>query len=135
MKVGVLAKNSCIVFILSTIFILSPVALVYAEMACGDAANPAFKTICEIIMFAQGRLGRALATFLIMLSAWKFTNGKLSWQEIVTLFIGLGLFWAPKTFALFLMPDYIIGITGDGFDSTASYTPDEILTCICPNLR
>jgi len=102
---------------------------------CGDDANPALKTICDIIMFLQGRIGRSLAMFSVMLSAWSFTSGNLKWHDMVTLAIGIGLFYAPKTFALFLLPEYIQGITGDGYDPSLKYTPEEIITCACPNLR
>ena len=104
-------------------------------VGCGEDANPALKTICDIIMFLQGRIGRALATFSVMLAAWAFTSGNLKWQDMVSLAIGIGIFYAPKTFALFLLPEYIKGITGDGYDPAIKYTPDEIITCACPNLR
>ncbi len=104
-------------------------------LECGDNANPALKTVCDIIMFLQGRIGRALASFMIMLSAWSFIQGQFKWQEVLTVAIGVGIFFAPKTFALFLLPDYIQGISGDGFDPSVKYTPDEIITCSCPNLR
>lgn len=105
-------------------------------LKCGvNEINPAFATICEVIMFMQGRIGRSIATFSIMMSAWAFTNGKLKWQEVVTTAIGVGLFFAPKTLALFLLPTTISGLTGDGFNPNTVYGPDEILTCMCPNLR
>ena len=106
-----------------------------AAVGCGDDANPAIKTICDIIMFLQGRIARALVAFSIMLAAWSFVGGNFKWQEMVTLAIGIGIFYAPKTFALFLLPEYIQGITGDGYDVGIKYTPDEIITCACPNLR
>ncbi len=102
---------------------------------CGDNANPAIKTICDIITFLQGRIARSLVVFSIMLAAWSFVGGNFKWQEMVTLAIGVGIFYAPKTFALFLLPEYVQGITGDGFDVALKYTPDEIITCACPNLR
>lgn len=105
------------------------------SLECGDNANPALKTVCDIIMFLQGRIGRALASFMIMLSAWSFIQGQFKWQEVLTVAIGVGIFFAPKTFALFLLPEYIQGIAGDGFDPSVKYTPDEIITCSCPNLR
>src|SRR5574344_1103011 len=107
----------------------------FATLGCGDDANPALKTLCDIIMFLQGRIGRSLAAFSIMLAAWGFTNGNFKWQEMLTLAIGIGIFFAPKTFALWLLPEYIVGITGDGYDISVKYTPDEIITCACPNLR
>ena len=107
----------------------------FALSGCGEDANPGIKTICEIIMLLQGRIGRSIATFHIMLAGWKFTQGQFSWQEVVQVAIGVGIFFAPKTFALFLLPDYIEGLSGDGYDTTVKYSPDEILTCVCPNLR
>ena len=105
------------------------------RVGCGGDANPALKTICDIIMFMQGRIARALVAFSIMLAAWSFVGGSFKWQEMLTLAIGIGIFYAPKTFALFLLPEYIQGITGDGYDIALKYTPDEIITCACPNLR
>jgi len=102
---------------------------------CGEDANPGIKAICDIIMFLQGRIARSLVAFSVMLAAWGFVGGQFKWQEMLTLAIGIGIFYAPKTFALFLLPEYIQGIVGDGYDITTKYTPDEIITCACPNLR
>ena len=111
-------------------------SIVAFAMQCNaDETNPAFATICEVIMFMQGRIGRSIATFSIMMSAWAFTNGKLKWQEIVTTALGVGLFFAPKTLALFLLPNVVTGLSGGGFDGSKAYSPDEILSCMCPNLR
>ena len=90
-------------------------------MQCNtDETNPAFATICEVIMFMQGRIGRSIATFSIMMSAWAFTNGKLKWQEIVTTALGVGLFFAPKTLALFLLPNVVTGLSG-AFNSNQAF--------------
>ena len=105
-----------------------------AMEGCGDSANPAVRTICEIIIFLQGRIGRSLVVFMIMISAWSFVSGNFKWQEMVTLAIGIGIFFNPKTFTLFLLPSYIVGISSDGFDINTKYTPDEILLCYCPEL-
>ena len=128
------------VFNLKTLSIASLIFALYSITAfalkCGlDEVNPAFATICEVMMFMQGRIGRSIATFSIMLSAWSFTNGKLKWHEVVTTAVGVGLFFAPKTLALFLLPSTISGLTGDGFNPNDVYSPDEILSCMCPNLR
>ena len=106
----------------------------FAMQCNADEANPAFATICEVIMFMQGRIGRSIATFSIMMTAWSFTNNKLKWQELVTVALGVGLFFAPKTLALFLLPNVVTGLSG-GFNPDQAYSPDEILTCMCPNLR
>ena len=125
---------------LKTISVASLVFALYSiasfAMQCNaDEVNPAFATICEVIMFMQGRIGRSIATFSIMMSAWSFTNGKLKWQEIVTTALGVGLFFAPKTLALFLLPNVVTGLNGGGFNPGEAYSPDEILSCMCPNLR
>ena len=104
-------------------------------LSCGEEANPALKTVCDIIMFLQGRIGRSLISFSVMLAAWGFINGGFKWQDMLTMAIGIGLFLAPKTFAVWLLPEYIEGITGDGYDVSVKYTPDEIISCACPNLR
>ena len=127
------------VFNLKTISIASLMFALYSltsfAMQCNsDETNAAFATICEVIMFMQGRIGRSIATFSIMMSAWSFTNGKLTWQDIVTTALGVGLFFAPKTLALFLLPNVVTGLSG-AFNSNQAYSPDEILTCMCPNLR
>jgi type IV secretory pathway VirB2 component (pilin) len=119
--------------IASVFFALYSIAA-FAMKCNADETNPAFATICEVIMFMQGRIGRSIATFSIMMSAWAFTNGKLKWQEIVTTALGVGLFFAPKTLALFLLPNVVTGLSG-GFDIDKAYSPDEILSCMCPNLR
>jgi hypothetical protein len=71
----------------------------------------------------------------IMKAAWQFMNGGLKWDGIVTLFIGIGFMYAPKTFALFLLPDYIEGIQGGGYSLDVKVTPDEIISCACPDLK
>ena len=124
-----------IFFFIITVFIASfDLKNALAMEGCGDNANPAVRTICEIIIFVQGRIGRSLVVFIIMISAWSFVGGNFKWQEMVTLAIGVGLFFNPKTFALFLLPSYIVGISGDGFDINTKYTPDEIILCYCPEL-
>ena len=126
----------CMVLCLCVVFFLFNCNdLFAARVGCGEDANPAIKTICDIIMFLQGRIARSLVAFSIMLAAWGFVGGNFKWQEMLTLAIGIGIFYAPQTFALFLLPEYIQGITGDGYDISLKYTPDEIITCACPNLR
>ena len=46
-------------------------------------------------------------------------------------FLCFGLFFFPKTLALFVLPSTVSGISGGQFNPSTVYTPDEILTCIC----
>ena len=96
--------------------------------------NEALNVICDIIIFLQGRVGRAIATVSVMMTAWEFSQGSIKWQGIVITMIGIGMFFAPKTLALFVLPSYIRGIEGGGYDPSQTYTPDEIISCFCPNL-
>lgn len=132
-----MVKNQFIgrLFLLTFLWFIAFTTISFAMSGCGEEANPGIRTICDVITLFQGRIGRSIAMFSIMLSAWQFANGQLKWQAIVQLAIGIGVFMAPKTFALFLLPDYIEGLSGDGFDTTTRYSPDEVLTCVCPNLR
>jgi type IV secretory pathway VirB2 component (pilin) len=102
---------------------------------CGADANPALRVLCEVIIFLQGRIGRAFASITIVVAAWEFTTGGIKWQSIATLLVGFGLFWFPKTMALSVLPDYIDGISGFGINADEKHTPDQILTCICPELN
>ncbi len=120
--------------ILAIVFFVSCHNSVFA-LDCGDDANPALVTLCDIIMFLQGRIGRSLVLFVVMIKAWEFVHGSVKWQDMLVVAIGIGLFFAPVTFAVWLLPAYIDGISGDGYDPTIKYTPAEIIQCACPNLR
>lgn len=119
-------------FLIVAIWLLP--SMIFA-MGCGDDANPALVTLCQVMIFLQGRFGRALAVISIMVAAWEFTSGAAKWQSIATLAVGLGMFWAPKTMALYILPSYVTGLQGEGYDPNVNYTPDEILSCACPDLR
>lgn len=102
---------------------------------CGENANPGIVAMCEMILMLQGRIGRALISFIIIMQAWQFSQGSIKWESVVTLFIGIALFYAPKTFAIFLLPDYIEGVYGEGYTPDMKITADEIISCACPDLR
>lgn len=117
-------------FIIAIITSYSAVA--YAMECSEDDVNPAFKAICDIIIFLQGRATRAIASLTIMMSAWGImSGGKINWQELLQMAVGFGLFFFPKTLALFFLPSTVTGISGGQFNTSTIYTPDEILTCIC----
>jgi len=128
-------RTSFLFFCSFIIICISFASNALSEPACGLDANPALRTLCDVMVFLQGRLGRSLAVIAIMISAWEFTSGGAKWQSIATLAVGLGMFYAPKSMALYMLPDYVIGITGEGYDQNTKYTPDEIISCICPSLR
>ena len=103
---------------------------------CGDNANPALKTMCDLMRLLQGRIGRTFITVTIVISAFQIViNGKTDIWTIITLVMGVGLFSAPKTIALFILPGHITGVMGEGYTPNQILTPDEILACACPDLR
>lgn len=106
-----------------------------AFAGCGENANPGIVAMCEMILMLQGRIGRALVSFIIIMNAWQFSQGSIKWENILTLFIGIALFYAPKTFAVFILPDYIEGVYGEGYTPDMKLTADEIISCACPDLR
>ena len=115
----------CVLFLITT-------GISHAMECSEDDINPAFKAICDIIIFLQGRASRAIASLTIMMSAWGImSGGSIKWQELLQMAVGFGLFFFPKTLALFFLPSSITGISGGQFNSSTIYTPDEILSCIC----
>lgn len=120
--------------IIAMVFFIGFCSLTFA-LDCGDDANPALKSMCDIIMFLQGRIGRSLAVFMVLGEAWNFAQGELKWKGALTFCIGVGMFFAPVSFAVWLLPEYIQGISGGGYDVSVKYTPAEIIQCACPNLR
>lgn len=128
-------KNTRKVFFLAILFAVLPAGIAFA-LKCGEGeVNPAFSAICDIIIFLQGRVGRSMIVFTMSIAGWKIMKGGIEWRDFLSLIIGIGFFFFPKTFALFLLPSYVEGLTGYGYDPNMRYSPDEILTCICPDLR
>lgn len=122
----------CRCFLFTAVIVICFSAFAFAMECSEDDVNPAFKAICDIIIFLQGRATRAIASLTIMMSAWGImSGGKINWQELLQMAVGFGLFFFPKTLALFVLPSTVSGISGGQFNPSTIYTPDEILTCIC----
>ena len=136
-KKSIMILKFCIPKYWKNILLVAIVIIGFSAVACAmecseDDVNPAFKAICDIIIFLQGRATRAMASLTIMMSAWGImSGGKINWQELLQMAIGFGLFFFPKTLALFVLPSTVSGISGGQFNPSTVYTPDEILTCIC----
>lgn len=101
----------------------------------GSSFNAAIRAMCDMIAFLQGRFGRAISMISIMIFAWKVSGGKIQWQDIFVLLLGIGMMFAPKTIALFILPSTIKGISGGIFSEFEIYTPDFIITYACPNIN
>jgi type IV secretory pathway VirB2 component (pilin) len=120
---------------LSIILIILFIPSSDAFAGCGDQANPALKTICDVMRLLQGRLGRAFSMIIVIMKAWELAQGGVEWKNLVIFFTGISIFWAPKTIALFILPNYITGVYGEGYTPDQKLTPDEIIACACPDLR
>lgn len=59
-------------------------------------------TLCNVLMFVTGSVGKTIATFAIIFIGVTFLNGKCNWTVLVTFSVGLAaIFAAPKIIATF----------------------------------
>ncbi len=73
-----------------------------------DELNNAFgtqslaDTLCNVLMFVTGSVGKTIATFAIIFIGVTFLNGKCNWTVLVTFSVGLAaIFAAPKIIQTF----------------------------------
>ena len=59
-------------------------------------------TLCRVLMFVTGSVGKTIATFAIIFIGVTFLNGKCNWTVLVTFSVGLAaIFAAPKIISTF----------------------------------
>ncbi len=109
---------------------------VYADTA---GVNSAATVLCEIISLLRGRIGRAITMFALLGICMGFVIGKLSWQRLIVLCVGIGIFYGAEAIAFVILPSTVTGITGtlsNGtvFNPNNKYTPQFILANVCPEL-
>jgi type IV secretory pathway VirB2 component (pilin) len=101
--------------------------------------NSAATVLCDIISLMRGRIGRAITMFAILGLAVTFVMGNISWQKLMMVSVGIGIFYAAESIAFVILPSTVSGITGtmsNGtvFSPNAKYTPQFILQNVCPEL-
>ena len=75
--------------------------------AGGDELNSDFNrsladTLCNVLKFVTGSVGKTIATFAIIFIGVTFLNGKCNWTVLVTFSVGLAaIFAAPKIISTF----------------------------------
>lgn len=73
----------------------------------GDELNSDFDrsladTLCNVLKFVTGSVGKTIATFAIIFIGVTFLNGKCNWTVLVTFSVGLAaIFAAPKIISTF----------------------------------
>jgi len=90
--------------------------------------NPLIDTLCQVIIFMQGRTGRAIALGMLFSMGIMFFLGKITWPQIVTFGIGLAILFGAKNIALMILPYYIMD------ESNAEITTDEAIKKVCPEI-
>ena len=59
-------------------------------------------TLCNVLRFVTGSVGKTIATFAIIFIGVTFLNGKCNWTVLVTFSVGLAaIFAAPKIISTF----------------------------------
>lgn len=103
------------------------------------SANAAARILCDVIIFLRGRVGRAMALIAVMLIAANMILGQIDWKAIVTFAVGATLLFQGQSIVYVIMPATMTGINGVSasgkvFNPSSPYTPEEIVSQICPEL-
>ena len=122
-----------LLFFICFFFFVTPLA--YAGMT---GVNQATQQLCSIIQLFNGRIMRGMMLFAMFGLLMTFILGQISWDKIMVLVVGIGLVGNAGTIALLILPSTVTGISGtlnDGtvFNPTKKYTPEELLTKVCPS--
>lgn len=113
--------------------------LTHDAMAAIYGVNKAAVVLCDVILLLRGRIGRAFVIIAVLGVAIGFLLGSLSWQKIMLISVGIGLFYGAETLAYVILPSTIKGIsgtspTGKVFSPNKKYTPEEVVREVCPEL-
>ncbi len=120
-------------------FLLIMFFLVSDANAALNGVNKATQVLCDIITLVRGRIGRAITMFAILGLAIAFVLGSISWQKLMMVSVGIGIFYGAESIALVILPSTVAGISGTmangtAFDPSKKYSPQEILANVCPSL-
>jgi type IV secretory pathway VirB2 component (pilin) len=101
--------------------------------------NSAATVLCDVISLLRGRIGRAITMFAILGLAVTFVMGNISWQKLMMVSVGMGIFYAAESIAFVILPSVVTGVSGtlaNGtvFNPNKKYTPQFILQNVCPEL-
>jgi type IV secretory pathway VirB2 component (pilin) len=120
-------------------FLLAGFSFQASSFAAAEGTNKAAVVLCDIVLFIRGRYGRAIAVIAVMSTSWGFLLGNISWQRVVALIVGFSLMFGAEGFAFVILPSQIKGIegvtaSGFVFDRKATYTPQQLIKHVCPEL-
>ena len=96
-----------LMFLLFFGFLTSVVTMPTTEaLAVSDEANSKFSTmtdtLCTIMKFVTGSVGKAFASFAVIFVGVGFLAGKTTWTAMITFALGIAaIFGAPKIISAF----------------------------------
>ena len=100
-----------------------------ASATYADKSNSQFgtaslsDTLCRVLKFVTGSVGKTIATFAIIFIGVTFLNGKCNWTVLVTFSVGLAaIFAAPKIIETFTGGANGAGICSAGTGGTTTPT-------------
>lgn len=109
------------------------VTSVDANASEGEANNQLASSICQMILFLNGRIGRAIAVIASFSLALLFMMGKLQVSIFLTFIIGMALLFGAKSIALVMLPSYIKVKEVDR--GIVKKSPEELVKKACTELK
>jgi len=96
--------------------------------------NVAANVLCDVIVFVQGRIGRAIALGAIVVMGIQFFLGKVTWTSIVILAVGLALLFGSKSIALVLLKRYIEVKDPNDATKVTMMSTEQAVREVCPEI-
>jgi type IV secretory pathway VirB2 component (pilin) len=94
--------------------------------------NEVANVICQVIIFLQGRIGRAIALAALVVMGIQFFLGKVTWTSIVVTGVGFALLFGSKSIALVILKKYVE--TRDSSGNIVKISTGEAVSKVCPEI-
>ncbi len=94
--------------------------------------NEVANVICQVIIFLQGRIGRAIALAALVVMGIQFFLGKVTWTSIVVTGVGFALLFGSKSIALVILKQYVE--TRDSSGDIVKISTGEAVSKVCPEI-
>ena len=94
--------------------------------------NEVANVICQVIIFLQGRIGRAIALAALVVMGIQFFLVKETWTSIVVTGVGFDLLFGSKSIALVILKQYVE--TRDSSGDIVKISTGEAVSKVCPEI-
>jgi type IV secretory pathway VirB2 component (pilin) len=94
--------------------------------------NEVANVICQVIIFLQGRIGRAIALAALVVMGIQFFLGKVTWTSIVVTGVGFALLFGSKSIALVILKKYVE--TRNSTGDIVKISTGEAVSKVCPEI-